>query len=65
MSCSASCGGLRAPLGVFGVLGNHDHGDSKAPFVRPTDPGIVEDCGVRLLVNEAVSVEHVAAPSSR
>ena len=23
-----------APLGVFGVLGNHDHGDSKAPFVR-------------------------------
>jgi predicted MPP superfamily phosphohydrolase len=45
-----------APLGVFGVLGNHDHGDSKAPFVMPTDPRLIEDCGVRLLDNAAVSV---------
>jgi hypothetical protein len=49
---------LRAPLGVFGVFGNHDHGDSKAPFVRPTDPAFVEECGVRLLTNEAVTVEY-------
>ena len=38
----------RAPLGVFAVLGNHDHGDSKAPFVRPTDPRLVDElraCG--------------------
>jgi predicted MPP superfamily phosphohydrolase len=48
---------LRPPLGVFGVLGNHDHGDSKAPFVRPTDPAFIEACGVRLLTNEAVSVD--------
>jgi predicted MPP superfamily phosphohydrolase len=48
---------LRPRLGVFGVLGNHDHGDSKAPFVRPTDPAFVTSCGVRLLTNEAVSVD--------
>lgn len=52
---------LQAPLGVFGVFGNHDHGDSKAPFVQPTDPRFVEDCGVRLLTNETVTVEHGAA----
>jgi uncharacterized protein len=49
---------LRAPLGVYAVLGNHDHGDSKAPFVRATDPEIIEGCGVRLLVNETISVSH-------
>ena len=43
-------------LGAFGVFGNHDHGDSKAPFVVPTDPRLIEDCGVHLLDNEAVSV---------
>jgi predicted MPP superfamily phosphohydrolase len=48
---------LQPPLGFFGVLGNHDHGDSKAPFVRPTDPAFVTACGVRLLSNEAVSVD--------
>jgi uncharacterized protein len=48
---------LRPPLGVFGVLGNHDHGDSKAPFVRPVDPGVITDCGVRLLVNEVESID--------
>ena len=37
-SCGGSSGGSRPPLGVFAVLGNHDHGDSKAPFVRATDP---------------------------
>jgi uncharacterized protein len=52
---------LAPPLGVYGVLGNHDHGDSKAPFVRPTDPRFVESCGVRLLVNEAVTVKRAAA----
>jgi predicted MPP superfamily phosphohydrolase len=49
-------GRLRAPLGVYGVLGNHDHGESKAPFVRPLPPGLVGACGVRLLTNEAVSL---------
>jgi hypothetical protein len=52
---------LHPPLGVFGVFGNHDHGDSKAPFVQPTDPGFVESCGVRLLTNETVTVERDGA----
>lgn len=47
---------LAAPLGVFAVLGNHDHGDSKVPFVRPTDPAELERHGVRVLRNEAVRV---------
>jgi hypothetical protein len=47
---------LRAPLGVYGVLGNHDHGDSKAPFVPAMDPELVRACGVRLLMNETVSI---------
>jgi len=51
---------LRAPLGVFAALGNHDHGDSKAPFVRPTDPADIEACGVRVLVNETAVVERGA-----
>ena len=52
---------LRPPLGVFGVFGNHDHGDSKAPFVQPTDPAFVESCGVRLLTNESVTVDYGGA----
>jgi len=51
---------LRAPLGVFAVLGNHDHGDSKAPFVRPTDPADLEGGDLRLLVNETATVERGA-----
>jgi len=52
---------LTAPLGVFAVLGNHDHGHSKAPFVQGIDPRLVSECGVRLLMNETVSVEHRGA----
>ena len=48
---------LRAPLGVIGVLGNHDRGDSKAPFVQPTDPADIEAGGVRLLVNDVAEAE--------
>ena len=50
-----------ASFGVFGVLGNHDHGDSKAPFVVPTDARLIEECGVRLLVNQTVGVRVGAA----
>jgi len=49
---------LASPLGVYGVLGNHDHGDSKAPFVQPTDPRLLEECGIRLLTNEVVAVPY-------
>jgi len=52
---------LAPPLGVFGVFGNHDHGDSKAPFVTPTDAAFIESCGVRLLTNETATVEHAGA----
>ena len=38
---------LRAPLGVFGCLGNHDHWESAAD-VR----SILEESGVRVLINE-------------
>jgi uncharacterized protein len=49
---------LAAPLGVYAVLGNHDHGDSKAPFVQPTDPRLLEECGIHLLTNEAVALPY-------
>jgi predicted MPP superfamily phosphohydrolase len=49
-------GTLRAPLGVFAVQGNHDHGESKAPFVRAVDLGDLDRFGVRLLENETVTV---------
>jgi len=49
---------LVSPLGVYAVLGNHDHGDSKAPFVQPTDPRLLEECGIRLLTNEVVAVPY-------
>jgi hypothetical protein len=52
---------LRPPLGVVGVLGNHDHGDSKAPFVQPTDPGALGAAGVRLLMNETLTLGHRGA----
>jgi hypothetical protein len=52
---------LAPPLGVFGVLGNHDHAETKAPFVRPTDPAVVRAGGVRLLTNETASVTHGGA----
>jgi uncharacterized protein len=45
-----------APLGVFAVLGNHDHGHSKAPFVSGTDPALFGDSGVRLLKNATTEV---------
>jgi predicted MPP superfamily phosphohydrolase len=52
---------LEAPLGVYAVLGNHDHGESKAPFVRATDLSDLGRYGVRLLDNEAVTVKRGSA----
>lgn len=40
---------LRAPLGVFGVLGNHDHEAGAAAIATA-----LERCGVQLLVNQGV-----------
>ena len=52
---------LQPPLGVLGVLGNHDHGESHAPFVQPTDPAVIAAAGVRLLCNETVELRRGAA----
>jgi uncharacterized protein len=50
-----------APLGVYAVLGNHDHGDSKAPFVSKIDPAFIRACGVRLLLNDVATLDHQGA----
>ncbi|HEX4824741.1 MAG TPA: metallophosphoesterase [Candidatus Polarisedimenticolaceae bacterium] len=48
---------LRAPLGVYGVLGNHDH------YTHDLDglTGLLESCGVRMLDNTAVALERDGA----
>lgn len=43
---------VEAPLGVYGVLGNHDHYTGEVPRLR----NLLESAGVRLLHNEAVRV---------
>ena len=43
---------LRAPLGVFGVLGNHDYGAFDSPAEARTLTEALEAAGVRVLVNE-------------
>ena len=48
---------LNAPLGVYAVLGNHDHGESKVPWVVESDLSDLPEYGVRLLDNEAVTIE--------
>jgi predicted MPP superfamily phosphohydrolase len=44
---------LSAPLGVFGVLGNHDYYGAGAERL----PAMIEDTGVRLLRNASVAIE--------
>lgn len=41
-------GKIRAPHGIFGVLGNHDHRDMVAGF---------EKTGIRILLNESIIIE--------
>jgi len=43
------------------VLGNHDHGESKVPFVRDTDLSDIAAVGVSLLSNETMTVARGAA----
>lgn len=44
---------LRAPLGVFAVLGNHDYYTEDGRRVA----AYLADCGIRVLMNEAVRIE--------
>jgi predicted MPP superfamily phosphohydrolase len=49
-------GRLDAPHGVFAVLGNHDVGESRDPFIEAdADHGEVERAGAALLVDESRS----------
>lgn len=43
--------GISAPLGVFGILGNHDHGTSASLAVES-----LASAGIRPLVNESISL---------
>lgn len=45
---------LRAPLGVFAVPGNHDHGSFKVQMTQLIAP--LEAVGIRFLVNQNVSL---------
>ena len=49
----AAYGGLAAPLGVFGVLGNHDHYTGQPEALIQ----MLEAAGVRILQNRSVSLE--------
>lgn len=55
-------GALRAPLGVFAVLGNHDWWDDPAAQRRGGGPVIagaaISQQGIRVLENEAVEIVH-------
>jgi hypothetical protein len=44
---------LKAPFGVYGVMGNHDYYNNDPELVART----VNDCGIRLLFNEKIFVE--------
>lgn len=44
--------GLRAPLGVYGVLGNHDHYTGDVARVAE----LLSDAGIELLQNESVTI---------
>ncbi len=45
--------GLRAPGGVYGVLGNHDYYTRRVEEVA----SVVSECGIRLLRNESVPLQ--------
>ncbi len=52
---------LRAPMGVFAVLGNHDHYSRDADRLRD----MIEDVGIRVLHNRSVALERREASLSR
>ena len=54
---AAAVSGLRAPLGVFAVLGNHDHYTRDLPALLR----FYDRCGVRVLDNDAVAIERAGA----
>lgn len=58
-------GGLRAPLGVYAVLGNHDWWEDRVAQRTGRDPvarRALEDVGIRVLQNEAVPLRTEPSP---
>jgi uncharacterized protein len=59
---AAILGGLRAPLGVHAILGNHDWWEDKEAMRRAAGPIAIEralgDVGVKVLNNDAVRLTH-------
>ncbi len=57
-------GRLRAPLGVFAILGNHDWWEDRTAQRRGHGPTVagaaLQENGVRVLENEAVAIPHGA-----
>lgn len=51
-SCGAALSGLRAPDGVYGVLGNHDYWNEDPEAVSAT----IQRSGIQLLTNRSVSL---------
>jgi uncharacterized protein len=49
----AALKGLRAPLGVYAVLGNHDHWTDEAPLIRHE----FKEAGIHLLENAAIPLK--------
>lgn len=54
-ACMKALAGLKAPLGVYGVLGNHDFWSGNKEAARITSG--LEAIGVRVLRNEAVALK--------
>lgn len=53
LSCRDAFASLQAPLGVYGVLGNHDHYTEDPPRLER----VMEEAGIRMLQNCAVPLE--------
>jgi len=50
-------GRLESQHGIYAVLGNHDVGDARDPFTRPTDLSDLHEAGVTLLRDEERTIE--------
>lgn len=53
LSCRDAFASLQAPLGVYGVMGNHDHYTEDPPRLER----VMEQAGIRMLQNRAVALE--------
>jgi predicted MPP superfamily phosphohydrolase len=58
--------GLRAPLGVYAILGNHDWWHGALPRIRANNVAEIsqalKDAGVALMENDAIKLTHLGQP---